>query len=91
MIEPTHARSLPMVTRIAHNYTRSTHEDIGTGSFAYDVVANGTRRLHDGLTTSCLGVKCIPECVPKASHDYPMLCKNQLNKCGFSIDIISHV
>ena len=40
-----------------------------------------------------LGVKCITECVPKASRDYPMLCKNQLNKCGLSIDIhvISHI
>ena len=38
-----------------------------------------------------LGVKCIPECVPMASCDCLMLCKNQLNKCGLSIDIISHV
>ena len=38
-----------------------------------------------------LAVKCIPECVPKASRDYPMLCKNQFNKCGLSVDILSHV
>ena len=38
-----------------------------------------------------LGVKCIPECVPKALRDNPMLCKTQLSKCGLSIDIISHV
>ena len=38
-----------------------------------------------------LGVKCIPECVLKASRDYPMLCKYQLNKSVLSIDIISHV
>ena len=64
-------------TRVAYDYTRSTHEDIGT---AYDVDANGTRRPHDGL-----GVKCTPECVPKASRDYPMLCKNQLNTFGLTI------
>ena len=39
-----------MDTRIAHDYTRSTHEDIGTSSFAYDVVAKGTRRPRDGFT-----------------------------------------
>ena len=39
-----------MDTRIAHDYTGSTHEGKGTGSFAYDVVANGTRRSHDGFT-----------------------------------------
>ena len=84
-----------MDTRIAYDYTRSTHEDIGTSSFAYDVVANGTRkglkmasrRPHDIV----LGVKYIPEWFPMASRDYPMLCKNQLIKCGLSIDIISHV
>ena len=37
-----------MDSRIAHDYTRRTREDRGTGSFAYDVVANGTRRPHDG-------------------------------------------
>ena len=39
-----------MDTRIAHDYTRRTREGRGTGSFAYDVVANGTRRPHDGFT-----------------------------------------
>ena len=39
-----------MDTRIAHDYTRRTREDRGTGSFAYDVDANGTRRPHDGFT-----------------------------------------
>ena len=54
------------------------------------------RMVHEGLTMASpwpddivLGVKCIPECVLKASLDYPMLCKNQLNKSGLSIDIIS--
>ena len=44
-------------------------KDIRSGSFAYDVDANGARRLHDMIV---LGVKCIPEGVPKASHDFPM-------------------
>ena len=39
-----------MDTRIAHDYTRRTREDRGTGSFAYDVVANDTRMPHDGFT-----------------------------------------
>ena len=39
-----------MDTRIAHDFTRRTREDIGTGSFAYDVVANGIRMPHDGFT-----------------------------------------
>ena len=61
-----------MDTRIAHDYTRRTREDRGTGSFAYDVVANGTRRLTmasrwpDDIV---LSVKCIPDCVPKASRE----------------------
>ena len=35
---------------ITHDYTRSTHECIGTGSFAYNIVASGTRGPHDGFT-----------------------------------------
>ena len=61
-----------MDTRIAHDYTRRTREDRGTGSFAYDVVANDTRRPHDGFTMAddiMLTVKCIPDCVPKASRE----------------------
>ena len=61
-----------MDTRIAYDYTRRTREDRGTGSFAYNVVANGTRRLTmasrwpDDIV---LSAKCIPDCVPKASRE----------------------
>ena len=41
-----------MDTRIAHDYTRRIREDRETGSFAFDVVANGTRRPHDGFTVA---------------------------------------
>ena len=35
--------------------------DIGSGSFVYDVDSNDTRRLHDIVA----GVNCIPGCAPK--------------------------
>ena len=66
--------------------------DIGSGSFAYDVNANGTRMVHEGFTMASrhCGVKCISECVPKASRDFLILCKNHVCVMFALIDCECH-
>ena len=71
--QPTRVQSPPMITRWIHEYHTIIPEaltnHIRSGSFAYDVDENGTRRLHEGFTIYSqhrLGVKFIPESIPKA-------------------------
>ena len=55
-VEPKHVRSLPMDTRWTHDghtiIPDAVTNDTRSGSFAYDVDANGMRRLGDVVKPS---------------------------------------
>ena len=60
--EPKHVRSLSMVTRWTHEYNTNIPEaltkHIRSGSFAYDVDARSTGRLHDIVRCKMYSRKC---------------------------------